>query len=66
MEENWQQTFFGDNYDRLLSVKKQYDPTGLFQCWKCVGWTGVMDPMYSCYGQGGKEPMASIPLGPVG
>ncbi|KAF1933316.1 uncharacterized protein M421DRAFT_737 [Didymella exigua CBS 183.55] len=27
MEENWQQTFFGSNYDRLLEVKKQYDPT---------------------------------------
>lgn len=66
MEENWQQTFFGGNYDRLLEVKKTYDPTGLFQCWKCVGWTGVRDPMYSCYGQSGREPMASIPLGPVG
>jgi len=39
-EENWQQTFFGENYDRLLAVKKRYDPTGLFNCWKCVGWTG--------------------------
>ncbi|KAJ8111088.1 hypothetical protein OPT61_g6234 [Boeremia exigua] len=66
MEENWQQTFFGDNYERLLSVKRQYDPTGLFQCWKCVGWTGFQDPMYSCYGLSGKEPKASIPLGPVG
>ncbi|RAR01728.1 FAD-binding-like protein [Stemphylium lycopersici] len=35
-EENWQQTFFGEHYDRLLSVKKRYDPTGLFNCWKCV------------------------------
>jgi hypothetical protein len=40
LEENWQQTFFGSNYDRLLDVKKRYDPTGLFNCWKCVGWTG--------------------------
>lgn len=39
-EENWQQTFFGSNYDRLLQVKKTYDPTGVFNCWKCVGWTG--------------------------
>lgn len=39
-EENWQQTFFGANYDRLLEVKRRYDPTGLFNCWKCVGWTG--------------------------
>jgi hypothetical protein len=40
MEENWQQTFFGANYDRLLEVKRKWDPTGLFNCWKCVGWTG--------------------------
>jgi hypothetical protein len=40
LEENWQQTFFGDNYNRLLDVKQRYDPTGLFNCWKCVGWTG--------------------------
>ncbi|KAH7067504.1 hypothetical protein BKA63DRAFT_119016 [Paraphoma chrysanthemicola] len=66
LEENWQQTFFGDNYDRLLAVKKQYDPTGLFNCWKCVGWTGYDDPMYSCYSQSRKTPHPTVPLGPVG
>jgi hypothetical protein len=40
LEENWQQTFFGVQYDKLLEVKKQYDPTSLLNCWKCVGWTG--------------------------
>lgn len=40
MEENWEHTFFGENYDRLLAVKRRYDPSGLFNCWKCVGWTG--------------------------
>ncbi|KAL1606351.1 hypothetical protein SLS60_003753 [Paraconiothyrium brasiliense] len=39
-EDNWQQTFFGSNYDRLLEVKRLFDPTGLFNCWKCVGWSG--------------------------
>lgn len=39
-EENWRQTFFGSNYPKLLNVKRRYDPTGLFNCWKCVGWTG--------------------------
>ncbi|KAJ4290599.1 hypothetical protein N0V90_010817 [Kalmusia sp. IMI 367209] len=39
-EENWQRTFFGSNYEKLLQVKSKYDPTGLFNCWKCVGWTG--------------------------
>ncbi|PSN66027.1 FAD-binding domain-containing protein [Corynespora cassiicola Philippines] len=65
MEENWQQTFFGTNYDALLSVKRKYDPTGLFNCWKCVGWTGYDDPMYSCYTQSRKTPHPTIPLGPV-
>lgn len=40
MEDNWQQTFFGENYGKLLRVKEKWDPTGLFNCWKCVGWTG--------------------------
>lgn len=40
-EPDWQQTFFGSNYGRLLEVKRQYDPSGLFNCWKCVGWTGA-------------------------
>ncbi|KAF2851414.1 FAD-binding domain-containing protein [Plenodomus tracheiphilus IPT5] len=64
-EENWQQTFFGANYDKLLAVKRKYDPTSIFNCWKCVGWTGYDDPMYSCYTQSRKDPTPSVPLGPV-
>lgn len=29
-EPHWQQSFWGSNYPRLLAVKKQYDPDGLF------------------------------------
>ena len=29
-EENWQRSFWGDHYARLLAVKMKYDPTGLF------------------------------------
>jgi FAD binding domain/Berberine and berberine like len=29
-EPNWQEAFWGTNYSRLLAVKKQYDPDGLF------------------------------------
>lgn len=39
-EPDWKQAFFGDNYDRLLQIKNKYDPHGLFDCFKCVGWTG--------------------------
>lgn len=29
-EPNWQQAFWGDNYERLLEIRKKYDPDGVF------------------------------------
>jgi Berberine and berberine like len=29
-DQNWQHSFWGQNYPRLLAVKKKYDPEGLF------------------------------------
>ena len=29
-ETDWQRSFWGENYPRLLAVKRKYDPTGLF------------------------------------
>jgi FAD/FMN-containing dehydrogenase len=29
-EEKWQDSFWGSNYERLLSIKNKYDPEGLF------------------------------------
>jgi len=29
-EPNFQTTFFGQNYEKLLTIKKKYDPNGLF------------------------------------
>ncbi|PYI33323.1 FAD binding domain-containing protein [Aspergillus indologenus CBS 114.80] len=49
LEPDWRQTFFGSFYDRLLQVKRTYDPTHLFDCYKCVGWRGDEDPFYACY-----------------
>lgn len=40
LEPDWEQTYFGSNYPRLLEAKNQYDPTHMFDCWKCVGWRG--------------------------
>jgi FAD/FMN-containing dehydrogenase len=42
-EPDWEQTFFGANYDRLLEIKNQYDPTHIFDCYKCVGWRGKQE-----------------------
>lgn len=43
LEPQWQQTFFGSFYDKLAEVKNQYDPTHIFDCWKCVGWRGEQE-----------------------
>ena len=39
-QEDWQTEFWGSNYPRLLSIKKQYDPTNLFTVHKGVGSEG--------------------------
>ena len=35
---DWQQAFWGTNYDRLLEIKQRYDPDRLLNCWRCVGF----------------------------
>ncbi|EPQ60158.1 FAD-binding domain-containing protein [Gloeophyllum trabeum ATCC 11539] len=34
-EPDYQQSYWGSNYDRLLSIKKKYDPFGILDCWQC-------------------------------
>ena len=36
-EPNWQETYWGSHYARLLEVKREWDPTGVFWCVPCVG-----------------------------
>jgi FAD/FMN-containing dehydrogenase len=36
-EPDWQKAFWGENYPRLLEIKRRYDPEGLFVCHHCVG-----------------------------
>lgn len=41
-DKKWQQSFWGDNYARLLEIKKKYDPEGLFFIHHGIGsdqWT---------------------------
>jgi FAD/FMN-containing dehydrogenase len=42
-EENWQESFWGSNYKKLLAVKNSYDPEGLFFVHHGVG-TEVWSP----------------------
>lgn len=36
-EEDWQQAYRGSNYTRLLSVKRKFDPIGMFLVHNGVG-----------------------------
>ena len=36
---NWQQQYWGENYDTLLSIKQKRDPDNVFWCRHCVGDT---------------------------
>jgi FAD/FMN-containing dehydrogenase len=36
-EPDWQRSFWGENYPKLLRIKQKYDPEGLFVCHHCVG-----------------------------
>ncbi|KAK3596577.1 hypothetical protein CHS0354_015110 [Potamilus streckersoni] len=34
---NWQEAFWGNHYNRLLEIKRKWDPTNFFTCYHCVG-----------------------------
>ncbi len=36
-EADWQRTFWGAHYARLLAIKRTHDPDGCFRCHPCVG-----------------------------
>ena len=49
--EDWESAYWGNGYARLLEVKKKYDPSGLINCWKCVGFQeGIRtDEEFGCW-----------------
>ncbi|KAF9477860.1 FAD-binding domain-containing protein [Pholiota conissans] len=48
-EPDYKTAFWGPHHDRLLEIKKKYDPHHILDCWRCVGWKGVNDDRYKCY-----------------
>jgi len=45
-EPEWQRTFWGSNYERLLQIKRAVDPEDVFWCAPCVGnerWRELAD-----------------------
>lgn len=34
--QNWEQAFWGSNYDKLLSLKRKWDPQRLLACYHCI------------------------------
>ncbi|KIM48619.1 hypothetical protein M413DRAFT_20978 [Hebeloma cylindrosporum] len=48
-EPDWEVSFWGGHYPRLLEIKKKYDPDHILDCWHCVGWKGPSAPQYKCY-----------------
>ena len=38
-EPNHEVSFWGTNYERLLSIKNEVDPDHLFDCWQCGEYT---------------------------
>ncbi|KAJ4417528.1 hypothetical protein N0V82_006087 [Gnomoniopsis sp. IMI 355080] len=37
VDENWKRNYYGSNYERLLAIKKRYDPEGIFYARHSVG-----------------------------
>jgi hypothetical protein len=43
-EPNWEEAFWGSNYEKLLKVKRRIDPENLLTCNRCVGTDIVLQP----------------------
>jgi hypothetical protein len=34
----WKVDYYGENYEKLLQIKKKWDPKGVFWCKPCIGY----------------------------
>ncbi|PWN49215.1 FAD-binding domain-containing protein [Violaceomyces palustris] len=49
-EKDWPTAFFGNNYNRLVSIKQKYDPDNVFIVWKGIGFQGQeSQDSFRCY-----------------
>jgi hypothetical protein len=37
-EQDWKETYWGSNYAKLLEIKREWDPKGVFWCKPCIGY----------------------------
>lgn len=52
LEPDWQTAFFGSNYQRLVNIKKTYDPNNVFVVYKGIGYAGQeRQAAFACYEQ---------------
>ncbi len=51
--DDWKRRWWGPHYDSLLETKRKYDPYGLLNCWKCVGFedSDASSPRFRCHGK---------------
>ncbi len=50
LEVDWKTAFFGGNYNRLLAIKKKYDPTNKLVVFKGIGYEGNEgETAFKCY-----------------
>ncbi|KAK4076744.1 uncharacterized protein Triagg1_4347 [Trichoderma aggressivum f. europaeum] len=57
-EPEWKNVFFGEPYEKLLAIKKKWDPDTVLNCVKCIVYLWEQDLMYSC---DSKDPFPSVP-----
>ncbi|RPD54851.1 FAD-binding domain-containing protein [Lentinus tigrinus ALCF2SS1-7] len=48
-EPNYTDSFWGANYDKLVEIKRMYDPDHLLDCWNCVDSQGPTSERFACY-----------------
>jgi len=65
LEPEWRQAIWGDNYPRLLAIKKLVDPTQVFNCYQSVGYGGKEVDVYNYMDATATEAPTPSPKGTI-